>query len=95
MRNEEELRSALLERDFTLAQSLVRAWGDAVSAEMKAASGEAERRRILEEARSFGEQNLYLAQVVRAHIATELNANSASFLYADADLELPRWRLSA
>jgi hypothetical protein len=95
MRNDQELRSALLERDFTRAQSLITAWGNAVSAEIKAASGETERRRILEEARSFGEQSLYLAQVVRAHIATELNANSASFLYADAELELPRWRLSA
>jgi len=93
MSSSEELKNALLNRDFERAQSLISAWGEEISWSVKAASGPAERYRILEDARSFLEQHLYLARVVRAHIATELKANSASFLYANTELEQPRWRV--
>jgi len=88
----DELKSALLDRDFDKAQSLINAWGASIRRAIKAAPGDAERYRILEDAQAFAEQHLYLARVVRAHIATELQANSASFLYASAELEQPRWR---
>jgi arginine repressor len=89
----EELKDALLNRDFERAQALISAWREAISASMKAASDSAERYRILEDAQSFLEQHLYLARVVRTHIATELKANSASFLYRNTELEQPRWRV--
>jgi len=89
----EELKDALLNRDFDRAQSLISAWGEAISRSMKAASGSAERYRILEDAQSFVEQHLYLARIVRARIATELQSNSASFLYSNTELEQPRWRV--
>jgi len=90
---DEELKDALLNREFERAQSHISAWREAVAESMKTASGSAERYRILEDAQAFLEQHLYLARVVRAHIATELQANSASFLYANTELEQPRWRV--
>ncbi len=95
MSGSDELKSALLNRDFDRVQALIGTWRDEILRCLRTASGSAERCRILEEARSLGEQNLYLARVVRAHIATELQANSASFLYADTELEQPRWRVRA
>jgi hypothetical protein len=92
--SQQELKAALLERAFDRALVLIEEWGARVRAEMKAAGSRSERQRILDGALAFGQQNLYLAQVVRAQVATELRANSASFLYNDAALEQPRWRLS-
>jgi hypothetical protein len=90
----EELKAALLNRDFYQAEFLIGEWGKSVTGEMKAASGETERRRILDDACAFAEQNICLTRVIRAHISAELQANSASFLYVDPNLEQPRWRLS-
>jgi hypothetical protein len=90
----EEIKAAFLDREFELAQSRMREWCKQVSIEMKAASGDVELRRIFEDARSFVEENLYLVRVIRAHISTELHANSASFLYTNPDSEQHRWRIS-
>jgi hypothetical protein len=91
----EALRTALVNRDFDQVHALIGQWREDILRSMQTASGNAERCRILEEARALGEQNLYLARVVRAQIATELQANSASFLYSDTELEQPRWRVRA
>jgi hypothetical protein len=93
--NKDDLKAALANRDFDRAQSLILAWGTSVKAEMRAASGQTERQRIFEEAVSFAEGNIYFARVIRAHIAAELHANSASFLYCDTDLERHRWQIQA
>jgi hypothetical protein len=90
----EAVKAAFLDRDFERGQSLMREWCKQASAEMKAASGDVERRRIFEDARSFVEENIYLVRVIRAHISAELHANSASFLYADPDSEQHRWRIN-
>jgi hypothetical protein len=92
---EDEIKTALLDRDFDRAQSLIGEWGKSIAVAMQAAAGEAARRRIYDEARTVVESNTYLARVVRAQIATELHANSASFLYRNADLEQPRWQIKA
>jgi len=89
------LKAALLNRDFEQAQLLIAQWGKHVSAEIKSASSDGERRRILEEARLFAESSIYLTRVVRAHIATELQANSASFLYLDVEPEQHGWHVRA
>jgi hypothetical protein len=93
-RQNEELKSALLNRDFTLAQTLIRAWGKTVANQLRAATGETERRCIFEAAIESGNRNMVLAQVVRAHIASELQSNTASFRYLQPDLEPPHWRLN-
>ena len=92
---DEELRIAILNRDFERAQSIIAERTKAIASEVKAATGAVQRRRILEEAVDRAEQDLCLARVIRAHIASELKANSASFLYAESELEQPRWRVSA
>ena len=91
----EELKTAFLNRDFDRAQALLNEWAQDVSVGIKAAQGDAQRRRIFDEACSFAEGNICLARVVRAHIATELQANSGSFLYQDSDLEPTRWQIKA
>ncbi len=91
----EELKSALLNRDFEHVEILLNEWSESLARDMKAAPNVVERCRILEDAHAFVQQHLYLARVVRANIATELQANSASFLYAGPELEQPRWRVKA
>jgi hypothetical protein len=91
----QQLKAALLNRDFPQAQTLIEEWGKLVARSMQAAGSEAKRRQLLDEAVTLGQQSLYLARVVRANIVSELHANSASFLYADSSLEQPRWHLSA
>jgi hypothetical protein len=93
--NKEELKTALANRDFDRAQALILEWGTSVKAGIRAASGQSERQRIFDDAVSFAEDNIYLTRVIRAHIAAELQANSASFLYRDTDLEQPRWQIRA
>jgi hypothetical protein len=70
-------------------------WGTSVKAEIKAAAGQAARRRIFDDAVSFAEGNIYLTRVVRAHIAAELQTNSVSSHYGDTDLEQHRWQVRA
>ncbi len=89
----EDLRTALLNRDFERAQRLIRQWGEEAAQRIAECRSPEERRRIFDDARAFGEQNLYLAQVVRAHISAELHANSASFLYAGSNPEQSRWNV--
>jgi len=89
----DQLRNALINRDFDQVQSLIGEWRKSILSALTTAPSAAERCMILDDARAFGEEHLYLARVVRAHIATELQANSASFVYAGTDLEQPRWRL--
>ena len=93
--NKEELKTALANRDFDRAQELILEWGTSVRAKIRAASGQTERKRIFDDAASFAEDNMYLIRVVRAHIAAELQANSASFLYRDTNLEQHHWQISA
>jgi hypothetical protein len=93
--NGQELKTALANHDFDRAQALVPEWGKMVLTDMRSASGEAELRRILDGALAFAEDHVHLARVIRAHIASDLEANSASFLYRDADLEQHRWQLKA
>lgn len=91
----DELKQAILNRDFDRAQELIAAWGQDIRARMRTAAGSTELRRIHEDATSFGEETLYLAHIIRSQIATELQANSASFLYRDADLKQNRWQIQA
>jgi hypothetical protein len=91
----DDLKSALVDRDFDRATLLILEWGTSVKDTLNAAKGELELRRVFDAAQTFARESLCLASVVRAHIAGELEANKGSFLYRDADLERPRWRVSA
>jgi hypothetical protein len=91
----EDLKAALVTRDFERAQNLIAEWGARVREDIKAASTQAERQRIFDDALAFAEGNVYLTRVVRAHISAELQANSASFLYRDAESEQHRWQIKA
>jgi hypothetical protein len=91
----EEIKAAYLNRDFERAQLLMAEWCKQVAIEMKTASSKRELRQKYDEAHAFIQENIYLVRVVRAQIATELQSNSASFLYRDADSERHRWRISA
>lgn len=91
----EALKLALFNRDFEKAQALISAWGKSVTDDMKSTTGEADLRRLVDNALRFAEENTYLLHVVRAHIGSELHANSASFLYLDPEAEQHYWHLQA
>ena len=89
------VKQAFLNNDFELGSSLVKQWGASVKAEMMNAACQEDLRRIVDDALSYAEGNLYLARVMRAHVATELRSNSASFLYRQTELEQHRWHVKA
>lgn len=90
---QEHISAALLDRDFERARLLANEWRELVIANVNDASKEAERSAIFNNAISLGEMSLHLARVVRAHIALELQANSALYLYNNPDLERHDWQL--
>jgi hypothetical protein len=91
----EDLKTALLNRDFERAQTLIAEWGSSVKSAMKVATNESELRRVFEEAQALAQEYMCLARVVRAHIAAEWDSNSGSFLYRETELERPRFRFNA
>jgi hypothetical protein len=91
----EDLKNALLNRDFDKAQSLINEWAALAKAQIRGASGQSERQRIFDEAVSFAQDHIFLTRVVRAHLATELKVNSASLLYHDADSVQHHWQINA
>lgn len=93
--NGEEVKTAILNRNFTLAQELFEEWGTRVKQLIKLASGNQERKEIYERARLFAETNLLLTRVIRAQIASERSTLSAWVQYSDFDLEQHRWQIRA
>ncbi len=91
--NGEELSVSIVNRDFARAQDLIAAWGDRVRQLIRQAPDYAERKRIYDSARSFAASQLLLAQVIRAQMAADLDANSACIVYANADSERHHWQM--
>jgi hypothetical protein len=91
----DELTAALKRKDFETAAGIARAIGKQALLDLETAPTAKARAEIYQNSIAIVNDALYLARVLRAHIASELHANSVSFLYADTDLEQHHWRIQA
>lgn len=89
-----QLAQALRAGDFDAANSLAAQYGQSALTALRAAPP-AEREAVLGEALQVLNDSLHLAQVLRAHIATQWRANSGTFLYQSSDSERHLWQLEA
>jgi hypothetical protein len=89
------LQSALAAGDFDAAQQLSVELGEAIIGTAAAAEA-ATRAAILKEGLGRLQEHLSLARVMRAHLASQLQNNTAAFLYQyDSSGGEHSWRFSA
>jgi hypothetical protein len=93
MQDEKELARALQASDFETAQRLAVEYGRTIRAQLKAASNLQGRELIFRRAVEYLNDHLYLARVLRAHIAANFTANSAQCLYRRAETDRHCWNL--
>lgn len=92
---EEDLKTAIANRDFARVRELSEAWGCELRAQLASAIDRQEREEIYASARLFAESSLMLVRVIRAQIAVERESVSAWLQYSSAELEQPRWQIQA
>jgi hypothetical protein len=95
--NDQALSDALQAGDFAAVQSAAVDYGRGVCTEMQAADDLARRASICQEALEALQNHLHLARVLRAHLASQIQANAGSCLYAQPDAQAGRhrWQLEA
>ena len=80
--------------DFDRANQLADEYGRMMASALRAAPLAA-RLAIYEQALATLNENLHLARVLRAHLATRLRANSGLFLYQRSESERHIWQMQA
>lgn len=88
------VRQALQAGDFPQASQLSHALGLAISQELTAASP-ASRSALYSQRLAMLQENLSLAQVLRAHLAGQLQANAAACLYEQNSAHGSSWTFDA
>jgi hypothetical protein len=89
------LASAIKTGDFEAVHPLAAAYGQSVIAELRNALTPENREAIARPALEFLNDQLHLVRVLRAHLASQLRANSATYLYQPAEPDKHRWRFEA
>jgi hypothetical protein len=91
-RESEQLKRAIEAGDFERAPLLAEAYVVAIRKEIEAAPNVKERAAIAEQARSFLEDRLHLARVLRAHIGAQLGAARGVAFYQNTSSEQRSWQ---
>lgn len=91
----QDLMAALKNKDFESVPEIAGRLGEQARLDLEAAPDAATRTEIYRDFTAFINDALHLARVLRCHISTEYCANSASFLYAQSNLEQHHWQIKA
>lgn len=91
----QQLIAALNHKDFESASLIAKQLGKQALLDLQSAPTDEARSEIYKSSTAIISDALHLARVLRSHIASELYANSASFLYRNADLEQAHWQIKA
>jgi hypothetical protein len=86
-----EVHRALAAGDFETARQLSRALGQAIMREASA-TPQSDRAALVQRRLSRLREHLSLARVLRAHIASHLQANAAAYLYRAISTSAHSWR---
>lgn len=92
---QQQLIAALNNKDFDAVTSIAEQLGQQALQDIQTAPTAEVRAKIHQDATTIIGDALHLARALRSHIAAELHANSASFLYTNSDLEQPHWQIRA
>jgi hypothetical protein len=89
----EQLKHAIESGDFDTANVLVKQYGRAVSQEFHECATPEGKKAVVDQALAFLHDRLHLARVVRAHIASRLQAATGSSCYQSSTARYSTWRV--
>jgi hypothetical protein len=92
---DQALATAIRTGDFEAANPLAVAYGQSVVAELRTALTPENREAIARPALEFLNDQLHLVRVLRAHLASQLRANSGPCLYQPTEADRHCWRFEA
>lgn len=93
--NDQALAQALQCSDFAAAERCAEEYGGSVRAELNVTTGWERRAAIYREAIETLQNHLYLARVLRAHLAAQVQGNTGSCLYAAPAADRHCWQFDA